>query len=102
MTRDQEGAWRLMMRNQTPSHTAPPKWWTAVRRRRDVAVGDRFVRATAYESRREVYVVTELRSQPNHPPHARLMGGTRGDTLLIAVSALLDPAFWRRLLDAGD
>jgi hypothetical protein len=62
-----------------------------------IAVGDSFTRAGTWSG--AVYVVTAFFNPPGLPPHVRLVsaGEGQGDRLLISISAILDPRFWRRV-----
>ena len=60
-----------------------------------VSVGDRFIKASTYS--RTVYVVQSIHESHGIPPHVRLVAEGQTDSMLMSVSALLDPHFWWRI-----
>ncbi|CAO3414328.1 hypothetical protein [Azospirillum doebereinerae] len=65
------------------------------RRSASVSVGDRFTKV-GQPSR--VFIVMALDERPGRPPHAFVSAAPNGgDRRLIAVSALTDPALFRKL-----
>ena len=62
----------------------------------EISLGDRFT--TGINASRKVCVVEALVERPGIPLHVRLVAEGRpgGSGMLMSVSALLDPRFWRR------
>jgi hypothetical protein len=60
-----------------------------------IAVGDSFTKAGTWSG--SVYVVTAFFNPPGLPPHVRLASAGQGDRMLMSISAILDPRFWRRV-----
>jgi len=65
--------------------------------RDQVSIGDGFVKTGSWSA--SVYVVTAFFEPPGLPPHVRLVaeGEGRSDRMLMSISAVLDPRFWRRV-----
>lgn len=65
-------------------------------RKRQVAEGERYARASTPG---HVYVVIALVDKPGHPQHVRLVAekGVSADEILVGASALLDTTIWRRI-----
>lgn len=62
-------------------------------RRQGLVAGDRFIKVDT----KRIYVVVAVVTKPGHAAHARLQAdGGLPDQRIIRVSALSDPAVWRR------
>ena len=61
-----------------------------------ISIGDSFAKAGNWSG--AVYVVTAFFEPPGLPPHVRLVAeGERRSGMLMSISAILDPRFWRRV-----
>ena len=61
-----------------------------------VSIGDSFAKTGSWSG--SVYVVASFCEPPGLPPHVRLVTqGERRSGMLMSISAVLDPRFWRRI-----
>ncbi len=62
-----------------------------------VSIGDSFVKAGSWSG--AVYVVASFFEPPGLPSHVRLVaqGERQSAGMLMSISAVLDPRFWRRV-----
>lgn len=63
-----------------------------------VQIGDRFVRVSTYACLHETFIVVAIQTPSGHPPPARLLSDSSGDTRLVAVAALMGGPHWRPTL----
>jgi hypothetical protein len=62
-----------------------------------IALGDGFMKVGSWAG--TVYIVASFFEPPGMPPHVRLVaqGERQSGAMLMSISAVLDPRFWRRV-----